>query len=194
MSTARIVPLDAPFASSVTETFARFLPPGMEQLKLFRTQAHNPRVLQRMFAGNLLDPGSIDQRTRELVILRTCARCGSEYEWGVHAALFAAAAALSADDVAATLEREHRERGLSDVDAILLQTVDALHETSSIGDALWDELAIHYETAQIIEIIALVGNYHAISFVANAARVELEAFAPRFPAQPQTAEQAGATV
>ena len=47
----------------------------MESLHLFRTQAHNPRVLQRMFAGNLLDAGAIDQRTRELVILRTCARC-----------------------------------------------------------------------------------------------------------------------
>ncbi|WP_426104600.1 hypothetical protein [Massilia sp. TSP1-1-2] len=80
MAAARIAPLDAPFEAAIADTFARYLPPGLEPLKLFRTQANNPRVLQRMFAGNLLDKGSIDQRTRELVILRTCARCGSEYE------------------------------------------------------------------------------------------------------------------
>ncbi len=182
MSTARIVPIEAPFASSVADTFARFLPPGMERLNLFRTQAHNPRVLQRMFAGNLLDAGSIDQRTRELLILRTCARCGSEYEWGVHVALFAAAAALSAADTAATLERDPGMLGLSDAEVVLFNTVDELHDTSHLSDALWSRLGVHYSTAQILEIIALVGNYHAISFVANAARVELESFAPRFPA------------
>lgn len=86
MTAPRIEPLDSPFEPSVAEAFSRFLPPGMAPLKLFRTQAHNPRVLQRMFAGNLLDAGSVSARVRELVILRTCARCGSEYEWGVHVA------------------------------------------------------------------------------------------------------------
>ncbi len=182
MPHARIVPLEAPFESSVTETFAKFLPPGMESLKLFRTQAHNPRVLQRMFAGNLLDPGAIDQRTRELVILRTCARCGSEYEWGVHVALFSKGAALSEADVAATLARDLDRLALPAADVLLFRAVDALHDTSTIGEALWDELARQYSTAQVLELIALVGNYHAISFVTNAARVGLEDFAPRFAA------------
>ena len=179
MSLARIVPLDAPFDSKVTETFARFLPPGMESLNLFRTQAHNPRVLQRMFAGSLLDQGSIDQRTRELVILRTCVRCGCEYEWGVHVTLFAKSAGLSDVDVAATLADEGSP-ALPDADALLFRMVDQLHVTSTIDDGLWAELGRHYSSAQILELIALTGNYHAISFVANAARVDLESFAPRF--------------
>lgn len=180
MSTARIVPLDAPFETAVSDTFARFLPPGMAALNLFRTQAHNPRVLQRMFAGNLLDQGSIDQRARELVILRTCARCGSEYEWGVHVALFSKAANLSPADVAQTLARDGAKSGLPACESLLILAVDELHETSTISDGLWSQLAQHYSSAQILEIIALVGNYHAISFIANAAKVELEAFAPRF--------------
>ena len=178
MSNARIVPLEAPFEPAVSDTFARFLPPGMPPLKLFRTQAHNPRVLQRMFAGNLLDKGDIDQRARELVILRTCARCGSEYEWGVHVALFSKAAALSPADVAATLAPA--PAGLPEREALLLMAVDELHDTSSVSDELWKQLVRHYSSAQILEIIALVGNYHAISFLTNAARVELEDFAPRF--------------
>ncbi|WP_219933139.1 hypothetical protein [Massilia glaciei] len=64
MSSTRIVPLEAPFADPVAAAFAKFLPPGMEPLKIFRTQAHNPRVIERMFASNLLDKGSIDVRAR----------------------------------------------------------------------------------------------------------------------------------
>lgn len=182
MTTARIVPLEAPFDTAVTEAFDRFLPPGMAPLALFRTQAHNPRVLQRMFAGNLLDQGTIDPRTRELLILRTCARCGSEYEWGVHVALFSQRATLDAAAVAATLKPLDEQDVLSAQERLLFRTVDELHDTSTICDALWDQLARQYSSAQLLEIIALVGNYHAISFVTNAARVQLEAFAPRFAA------------
>ena len=180
MQNARIIPLEAPFENAVSDTFSRFLPPGMPPLKLFRTQAHNPRVLQRMFAGNLLDKGAIDQRARELVILRTCARCGSEYEWGVHVALFSKAAALSSADVAATLAADS---ALPAPEALLLMVVDELHDTSTVSDQLWNRMVEHYSSAQILEIIALVGNYHAVSFITNAARVELEEFAPRFAHQ-----------
>jgi alkylhydroperoxidase family enzyme len=178
MTKARIIPLEAPYQESVAQAFKSFLPPGLEPLKLFRTQAHNPRVLERMFAGNLLDKGSIDMRSRELIILRTCARCGSEYEWGVHVALFAKHAALSEADVAATLGSERGS--LSIQETLLIKAVDELHDTSTISDELWSGLELHYSTAQIIEVIALVGSYHAISFMTNASRVELESFAPRF--------------
>jgi alkylhydroperoxidase family enzyme len=181
MSHPRIVPLEAPFDGELAATFAKYLPPGLQTLNLFRTQAHNPRVLQRMLAGNLLDEGAVDRRTRELVILRTCARCGSEYEWGVHVALFAKGAPLSEADVAATLAHDLDDVDMAAADLLLLRAVDALHDTSTMNDALWTQLTLHYAHAQILEIIALVGNYHAISFLTNAARVEREGFAPRFP-------------
>ena len=178
MPTARIAPLEAPFESAVTKTFQQYLPPGMPPLKLFRTQAHNPRVLQRVFAGSLLDQGTISMRERELVILRTCFRCGSEYEWGVHVALFAKAAHLSRADLAATQAQAHA--GQCESEAALLDAVDELHDTSTMSDALWIRLERHYSRAQILELIALVGNYHMISFMANATRIEREEFAPRF--------------
>jgi hypothetical protein len=48
-----------------------------------------------VMAGGLLDRGSIGLRDRAIVIDRACARCGSEYEWGVHVALFAARVGLT---------------------------------------------------------------------------------------------------
>lgn len=109
------------------------MPPGMAPLGLFRTLAHSPRVLQRLFAGNLLDAGAISLRERELLILRTCARCGCGYEWGVHHALFARAAGLSAADIAATQAEGGTE--------LLLRAADELHDSASISDATWSELA-----------------------------------------------------
>ncbi|BBB62765.1 hypothetical protein UNDKW_4492 [Undibacterium sp. KW1] len=180
MDMPRIAPLEPPFDIDLEQALARIMPPGMPPLALFRTQAHNKRVLLRMFAGNLLDKGEISLRERELIILRTCARCGSEYEWGVHVTLFAARAGLSREDIAATLCDAPASSALSASEMLLLKVVDDLHETSSITDALWANLEQHFSQAQLLEIISLVGSYHTVSFVTNAARIELETFAARF--------------
>src|SRR5947209_19809107 len=91
MSLARIAPIDPPYPQDVQAEFDKLMR-GDPPLLLFRTVARNPRVLQRMMAGSLLNRGSISLRSRELTILRTCARCGAEYEWGVHIATFGAKA------------------------------------------------------------------------------------------------------
>ena len=43
----RISPLEPPYAPEVAETLRRMMPPGVEPLRLFRTVAHNPAVLER---------------------------------------------------------------------------------------------------------------------------------------------------
>jgi alkylhydroperoxidase family enzyme len=176
----RIAPLPGPYETEIEAAFQRIMPAGMEPLKLFRTQAHNPRVLKRIFAANLLDKGSIPLRDRELIILRTCARCGSEYEWGVHVALFAKRAELDAATIVASQADASSHGQLAERDALIFKAVDELHASSDITDATWAALSDEFGSAQIVEIIALVGFYHTISFTTNALRIELEAFAPRF--------------
>lgn len=180
MSHPRIKPVEPPYVAPVAQLFERAMPPGMEPLNLFRTMAHNPRVLQRMFAGNLLDVGSIAAHEREIVILRTCARCKSEYEWGVHIALFSRQAKLSDAVIAATLDTELRPDQLSAREASLINMVDELHDDAMLSEATWTNLAAHFTSEQIIEFIALIGYYHTISFMTNAIGVDREAYAPRF--------------
>src|SRR5947209_15822989 len=86
--TGRIAPAERPYAADMEETLARLMPPGIAPLLLFRTVARDPRLFRRMMAGGLLDKGTLSLREREIAIDRTCARCGAEYEWGVHVALF----------------------------------------------------------------------------------------------------------
>ncbi|HEV2610666.1 MAG TPA: carboxymuconolactone decarboxylase family protein [Noviherbaspirillum sp.] len=174
----RISPIEPPYSNALSDTFVRVMPPGVAPLKLFRTMARNPRVLQRMFAGSFLDQGGITLRERELVILRTCFRCNCEYEWGVHVAFFSQKAALSKADVTATLENE--SHSLPDNEALILELVDQLHGQAQVTDELWTALARHYSDEQLLELIALTGYYHTISFIANAAGVQAEEYAPRF--------------
>ena len=164
------------------------MPPGVPPLRLFLTLAHNPRVLRRVRQGGLLDPGSITLREREIVILRTCALCGSEYEWGVHVAFFAGAAGLSAAHVAATVSGDRQP--FTPGERLLLALCDALHRTAGVDDDLWHELAAVYRPDQQVELIALAGQYHMISYVTNALAIELEPDAPRFPLPASPAEQA----
>lgn len=181
MTTPRIPALDPPYAAEVAEHFARLMPPGLEPLKLFRTVAHNPRVLGRMRRGGLLDKGSITPREREIMILRSCARCGAEYEWGVHVAFFGRQAGFSDAQVRATVRGDADDPAWNEAERLLIRLADELHDTARIPDALWEQLASHWQPAQLIELMMLAGLYHAVSYVINGTGVELEANAPRFP-------------
>ena len=182
MTPPRLAPLEAPYDAELAEELARFMPPGMPPIRLFRTLAHNPRVLRKFRLGSLLDRGSLDLRERELAILRTTWLCRSEYEWGVHVSFFAARAGLSDEEVRATCATAPPQGLFSAHDAAILRLCDSLHATASVDDALWAELARELSSAQIVELLVLAGFYHTVAYATNALRIELEPSAPRFPA------------
>ena len=180
---SRLQPLDAPYEPEVARTLERLMGGvGAEPLALFRTIAHNAALLDKLRTTGtyLLNFGTLEPLEREIVILRTCARCACEYEWGVHVAIFADAVGLSADQVAAT--------ATGDVEAwaaghrSLIELVDQLHDTGTIADDLWRRLEAVYRPDQLVELVTLVGQYHTVSFTANALGVHLEPFGARFPA------------
>ena len=70
----------------------------------------------------------------------------------------------------------------SERQSLLVRLADELHDNADVSDRLWAGLAAHWTEEQLIELIAVAGFYHLVSFAANAARVELESFAERFPA------------
>lgn len=181
MNPARLAPLEAPFPPSVAPDLEAMMPPGVPPIALFRTLAHNPRVLSRIRHGNLLDRGSIDRRTRELIILRATARCGSEYEWGVHVAFFAERVGLGREEVDRTVLAPPGCADWDEADRDLVDLVDELHDEGRVPDDLWCRLAGRFAPDQLVELVVLVGFYHTIAFVTEAFRIEPEAGTPRFP-------------
>jgi hypothetical protein len=124
-----------------------------------------------MIMGGLLDKSSIFLIDRKLVIVRTCGLCQAEYEWGVHVALFSAKAGFNEQQISDTAKKQPDLTLWSPEQQLLIQLVDQLHESNHVNDALWTGLSVVYPA----------GQYHAISFVVTACKIERKPFTPRFP-------------
>jgi 4-carboxymuconolactone decarboxylase len=178
---SRVDPVTPPYAPDVQALFDRLMPPGVPPLTLFTTLARVPRIFDRFRAGSLLDRGPVSMRHREIVIDRTCARCGCSYEWGVHVAFFANRVALTPEQVRATVHGDPTDPAWSSEESLLIRLADELHDGSNISDELWSALSTTFSVEQILELIALVGFYHTVSFFANGLRLPAEPASAAFP-------------
>ena len=176
----RIAPLQPPYELEIQGQFDRIMR-GKPPLALFQVVAGNARAWEKFRAGSLLDKGPLGLREREIVIDRTCARTGCEYEWGVHVAAFAVAAHLTDEQVRATALGEADAPCWSAAEQALIAAVDALHARATLDDAEFAALSAHYDDARIFEIILLCGFYRTVSYLANGLDLPLEQTAARFP-------------
>lgn len=177
---SRIAPLEPPYPPEIEAQFDRIMR-GAPPLMLFRVLAGQARAWEKFRAASLLDPGPLTLREREIVIDRTCALSGCEYEWGVHVAIFARAAGLSDEEIRATVHGGAAASCWSQAEEAMIGAVDALHHRSTLSEAEFAALSAHYDEARILEIMLLCGFYRTVSYVANGLRLPLEATAARFP-------------
>ena len=179
--TARIAPAQPPFPADVQTALDRTMPPGQPPLVLFTTLARDPRLFGKFFAGGLLDRGHLTLRQREVVIHRTTALNRSEYEWGVHVAIFAARVQLTPQQLHSSVHGDAGDACWSDDDRLLLRFCDALHASSTLDDALWHALRERFSDEAMLELLLLAGFYRTVSYLTNALQLPLEANAARFP-------------
>jgi len=182
-TSARIAPLSPPYEPAVAHLLEAMMPAGTPPIGLFRTFVRNLPMTEAMsgWGAYELSRGlSLSMRDREILIDRTCARCGAEYEWGVHVMFFAERVGLTSEQVTSLTHGSADDACWSARDSLLVRAADALHDESDIGDQLWAELAAELGEAELLDLMLLCGWYHAISYVARGARVGLEPGAPRF--------------
>lgn len=178
---SRMAPLEPPYASDVQQQFDRIMR-GAPPLMLFRVVAGNARAWEKFRGGSLLDRGPLSLREREIVIDRTCALTGCEYEWGVHVRAFGDAARLTEQQVRATVLGDAAAPCWSAAEQALIAAADALHLRATLDDAEFAALSAHYDEAQILEVILLCGFYRTVAYLANGLDLPLEETAARFPA------------
>jgi alkylhydroperoxidase family enzyme len=183
----RIAPLEPPYPAEAAAWLERAMPgrAPVDPLRLFRIFVKNQALADAMMplGSHLLGSPAIAGREREILILRTCARCGAEYEWGVHAVGFARWEGLSEEAIAATAAGDPDDPAFGPRDALLARLADALHDEARVPDALWAELAREWSEGEILELLMTCGFYHFIAFAVNATRVGPEPWAARFPAR-----------
>ena len=184
--TPRIAPLEPPYPPEVAASLAKWMPPGSarEPLRLFRTLEVHPELASRMRAlgaGILGRSARVPPLLREVMIHRTSALVGAEYEWGVHADAFGRPLGLSDEQLLSTVHGSWTDDCWDAEQASVFRLADELHSTGAVSDELWRDLASRFDAPQIVELIATAGWYHLIGYMCTALRIRHEDWAPRFP-------------
>ncbi len=178
----RLKPIDEPYPKGVAAILANYPQQNGYLLKLFRLFANSARFLTKGMP-NLLDKDSpLSMRQREIIILRITANLGCEYEWGVHVAAFAGHVKLNDDQIAATKNQPAEVGCWPQEESILLAAVDDICNHRRIQPDTYGNLCDQLNKEQQLELLALCGAYHTVSFIANTTELELEPFGARFPA------------
>lgn len=157
-----------PDTRSLLERLSRLRGDDATVLNVFGTLAQHPTLLREWlgFATYTLTKSTLEPRVRELVVLRTGWRTGSQYEWGQHVVV-ARRVGITDTEVARVADGPDAP-GWTAAEAAALRAADELHDRSTITDTTWAELDREFEAQQILDLVFLVGEYHLVAFALNA--------------------------
>jgi alkylhydroperoxidase family enzyme len=150
---------------------------------LFRTLAVHDELFSRMrpLGAGILGNRLVAPDLREVMIDRTSARCGAEYEWGVHAVGYGKLVGLTDEQLHSTVHGGPADPCWTPEQRAVLRLADELHDTSVVSDELFAELAQHFDARQLLELTVTAGWYHIIAFVIGLTTLPHEQWAARFP-------------
>ncbi|WP_328991848.1 carboxymuconolactone decarboxylase family protein [Kribbella sp. NBC_01245] len=177
-------PLAPPYDPDTEALLAKLMPPGsgFEPLRLFRLLAVHRDLADRVrpMASGLLNKGLLPARDREIVICRTTARSGAEYEWGIHAVIYGPVVGLSPEFLDALASEE--ATAFDGHDRLLVDAVDELLSPQpALTPATLTALRAVYTEAQVLELLLLAGWYRTLSTMILSAELPRETWAARFP-------------
>jgi len=122
---------------------------------------------------------TLTPRVTEVLILRTAWLRGAEYELLRHARK--ARREGWSDEEIARIALGSAALGWDPVEAMLLRAVEEIHESYSVSDATWAELAEHFSDNELLDILFTIGTYTMHAVVFNSIGLEPEADLPPFP-------------
>jgi alkylhydroperoxidase family enzyme len=141
--------------------------PSGEPAATIAVLAYHPPFVEPFlsWAAALALRGALNRREHEILALRTALNARSGFEWGEHVGW--AAGHLSGEEIQRIAEGASA-RGWTDHEQALIVAADELHDRQDLTSETWRRLAGHYQPAQLVEIVYVVGQYTMLSMVANA--------------------------
>ena len=169
----RITPL------SVEEAKARGKEAGvassMSHLNVFRALLNHPELASA--AGGLLSmllwkANRLDERLRELIIMRIGWRTGSVYEWTQHWHVSIRIGMTEADILSV---RDWRNADLDPAAKAVLAATDETLDNGKISDATWQACRAHVGgEPELMEMVLAIGNWRTFSEVLQSLKIPLE--------------------
>ena len=146
------------------------LPP----LNIFRTLAHAETALRpalRLGAA-LLTEGELDNRLRELAILRVAIHDDAEYEWVQHAAIARAVGATD-EQVSAIAHDQLDAECFDDTDRLVLRFASEAIE-GSVSEATFAAARERFTAREIMELLLAVGYYMMLARVMRSVAIDID--------------------
>ena len=144
------------------------------QLHVFyRALLHSPDLAAAWFEFNSVVRfrTTLDDRTRELAIMRVAALTGCEYVWKVHEAQYAAPAGLTPPEIAA-LREGSASAAFNARERALLSYVEAMTTDVAVPDGVFAEIKRQLDDRTIVEVSVLAGAYNMQTRVLRALGIE----------------------
>lgn len=145
-------------------------------LNVHKLMANNPDLLLAWwnFRNHAVSGGDLQQRHRELVILRVAVHMRSWYEWASHVER-GLKAGLTVDEIE-RVRSGAAEPGWDTRDALILRATDECFEKQRISPATRTAMQGHFSAAQLMDVIAIYGVYVILGTMINTWGLELDGF------------------
>lgn len=152
------------------------LTPGIERMNIFRALLHAEHAAEPLIRTltTLIMDAALDDRVRELVIMRVAWQTGSDYEWTQHWVI-ARRLDVPEADLLAVRGRWQDHPGFGAADRAALAATDDVLARGSVGDAAWSEVCAAFPTEQErVELVASIGLWRLVSTLLMTFGVPLE--------------------
>jgi alkylhydroperoxidase family enzyme len=143
-------------------------------LNVFRTLLHRPRVAKGVadLLLSLLFGAELDDRLRELVIMRIGWSTGSEYEWAQH---WKVALDLGVDETDILSVRDWpASECFDELDRAVLSATDQALAGARIDEPTMDTLRSRLSDDAVIDLVSAIGTWTMISTLLRSLDVPLE--------------------
>jgi alkylhydroperoxidase family enzyme len=150
--------------------------PAFAELNIFRAMLHRPKTAKALsdLLVSLLFGGELDDRLRELLIMRIGWSTGSDYEWTQHWRIALEQFGCSEQDLLELRGDWRSSEHFGDDEKILLAAVDALLAEGTLSRDLSGQCLKQFGRNATIELVTAVGSWRLISKVTNALEIPLE--------------------
>ena len=172
LKTPRVPPLAAGELTPEQTAMLAPVPPHTRNILLTLMNAPDALAAWAPWAGYVMGAGNtLTPRQREIVILRVGWLCRSSYEFAQHR-LFASAAGLSADEVAAI--KAGAGAGWSAEEAALISLADELVADHFVSDLTWATLGRFLTDRARMDAVFTASQYVQVSIWLNSFGVQLD--------------------
>ena len=150
--------------------------PAFADLNIFRVMLHRPKTAKALsdLLVSLLFGGELDDRLRELLIMRIGWATGSDYEWTQHWRIAQEQFGCSEQDLLELRGDWRSSTHFGDDEKTLLAAVDSLIEQGTLSSDLASECLERLGRNATIELATAVGAWRLVSKVTNALEIPLE--------------------